>query len=227
MKVYQFKPSVFVLLASTWLVINSCKDDEVIVPPTVATENVTQLSHTNAVSRGYVVKDGGSAVTVRGVVWNTSPGPTGANSYTQDGSGTGAFVSNLTGLTENTKYYVRAYAINGAGVGYGPEISFTTIEALPPTLAALTITNVGDKSATAACSATADNGSAISAKGVCWSTTPSPTLGNNKTTDGAGTGSFSSSISGLQPNTVYYVRAYATNGKGTSYSNEVSFETLN
>ena len=227
MKAYQLKSIVFVLLTSTWFAVNSCKDDDVAVPPTVATENVTQVSQTNAVSGGVVVKDGGSQVTVRGVVWNTSPGPTGANSYTQNGSGTGAFVSNLTGLTENTKYYVRAYAINGAGVGYGPEISFTTAEALPPTLAALTITNVGDKSVTAACNVTADNGSAVSTKGFCWSTTPSPNLGNNKTIEGAGTGAFSSTISGLEPNTVYYVRAYATNGKGTSYSNEISIETLN
>ncbi len=70
-----------------------------------------------------------------------------------------------------------------------------------------------------------DGGSAVTARGVCWSTSPNPTLSDNNTQDGSGTGSFSSSITDLDPNTLYYVRAYATNSAGTAYGNEVSFTT--
>ena len=66
------------------------------------------------------------AVTARGVCWSTTPNPTTANSFTSDGTGTGPYVSSLTGLTLGTTYYVRAYATNSAGTAYGNEIVFTT-----------------------------------------------------------------------------------------------------
>jgi len=69
-----------------------------------------------------------------------------------------------------------------------------------------------------------DNGGAtITARGICWATTPSPTINDNFTSNGTGTGSFTSHLTGLTPNTRYYVRAYATNVVGTAYGNEVTF----
>lgn len=73
---------------------------------------------------------------------------------------------------------------------------------------------------------TSDGGLAVTARGVCWNTTGNPTIENDKTEDGSGTGTFTSSITGLTPNTPYYVRAYATNSQETAYGNEVSFTTL-
>jgi uncharacterized protein (TIGR02145 family) len=70
-----------------------------------------------------------------------------------------------------------------------------------------------------------DGGAAITVRGVCWSTAPNPTTVDNTTSNGAGTGSYSSSITGLQPSTTYYVRAYATNLYGTAYGNQVQFNT--
>lgn len=72
---------------------------------------------------------------------------------------------------------------------------------------------------------TSDGGSGVTARGVCWSKSPNPTLANSKTSDGTGTGEFASSITGLELFTMYYVRAYATNSVGTSYGNEISFKT--
>jgi uncharacterized protein (TIGR02145 family) len=72
-----------------------------------------------------------------------------------------------------------------------------------------------------------DEGSeSVTARGVCWSTGPSPTIADNKTTDGPGSGSFVSNITGLEMETLYNVRAYATNGAGTAYGNIISFTTL-
>ena len=68
--------------------------------------------------------------------------------------------------------------------------------------------------------------SSVTARGVCWSTSPTPTTANSHTTDGTGIGSFTSDITGLVYTTTYYVRAYATNSYGTSYGNELSFTTL-
>ncbi len=70
-----------------------------------------------------------------------------------------------------------------------------------------------------------DGGATVTARGVCWSTSPNPTAADSKTDDGTGNGSFTSSLTGLTPNTTYYVRAYATNSKGTAYGNQVSFKT--
>jgi len=70
-----------------------------------------------------------------------------------------------------------------------------------------------------------DGGATVTAGGICWSTSKNPTIDNNKTSDGTGTGEFTSKITNLTPNTTYYVRAYATNINGTAYGNEISFIT--
>jgi len=78
-----------------------------------------------------VTSDGGAAVTDRGVCWSTAPSPTTADPRTHDGTGTGNFVSRLSGLTKDTTYYVRAYATNSAGTAYGNQMEFRTL-AVPP-----------------------------------------------------------------------------------------------
>ena len=86
-------------------------------------------------------------------------------------------------------------------------------------------TNISDSFATTGGNITNDGGSAITARGVCWSTSANPTLSGSYTVTGTGSGSFSTPLSSLIPNTTYYVRAYATNADGTTYGNEISFTT--
>ncbi len=99
-------------------------------PTLDVTTAVSSVSYTTAESGGNVLTDGGGTVTARGVCWSTSANPTIANSKTTDGSGLGSFTSNITGLTSNTTYYVRAYATNSAGTEYGNEEIFVTQEFL-------------------------------------------------------------------------------------------------
>ena len=101
--------------------------------PTVTTANVTEITADSARSGGNVTDEGGAPVTVRGVCWSTSPNPTIANNTTSDGTGAGAFASYLINLTENTTYYVRAYATNLYGTSYGNDETFTTNPASAPT----------------------------------------------------------------------------------------------
>jgi hypothetical protein len=95
--------------------------------PTVTTTSISAITGTGATCGGNVTSDGGASVTARGVCWSTSSNPTTANSITTDGSGTGAFVSTLSGLTIGVNYYVRAYATNSAGTAYGSEVSFNSL----------------------------------------------------------------------------------------------------
>lgn len=102
--------------------------------PTVTTSTITSIMPTTANSGGNITSDGGASVTARGVVWSTSQNPTVAlSTKTTDGTGTGAFTSNITGLSPNTQYYIRAYATNSAGTAYGNEISFTTMPTIGQT----------------------------------------------------------------------------------------------
>ncbi len=194
--------------------------------PTVTTADMTNITQTTATSGGNVTSDGGATVTTRGVCWNTSTNPTTANSHTTDGSGTGTFVSNLTGLNMNTQYYVRAYATNSIGTAYGNELTFTTLTLSTPTITTADVTNITQTTATSGGNITSDGGATVTARGVCWNTSSNPTTVNSHTTDGSGTGTFISNLTGLTANTLYYVRAYATNSVGTAYGNEVSFTTL-
>ena len=97
-----------------------------IIPPTVTTTAISSIMVTTANSGGDVTEWGGDTVKIRGICWNTTGNPTINDNKTTDGSGLGVFTSSLTGLIQNTKYYVRAYATNSAGTGYGDEINFTT-----------------------------------------------------------------------------------------------------
>src|SRR5690606_332382 len=79
---------------------------------------------------GTITSSGGQPVQARGMVWNTSGSPSLSDNFTSDGSGTGSFTSNLSGLTANTTYYVRAYATNSVGTAYGNEVSIITVPAI-------------------------------------------------------------------------------------------------
>lgn len=194
--------------------------------PGVSTSPVSYISNSAATSGGNISSDGGATVTARGVCWNTSVNPTIVNSKTTDATGTGLFISLLTGLVPGTTYYVRAYATNSAGTAYGNEISFVTTAGLP-TIASTSASSVTSTSATFGGDVTNDGGATVTARGVCWSASPNTTLADNFTSDGTGTGIFSSTLNltGLTPNTRYYIRAYATNSNGTAYGNEIIFAT--
>ena len=192
--------------------------------PELTTVTVTGITQTTAVSGGNITFDGGTDVTLRGICWSTHTQPTIADSKSSNGEGTGSYSSNITGLTGNIKYYVRAYAVNSEGTGYGQEVSFTS----GPVMPAVTTTNplpTGSTTAISGGNITNDGGSAVTSRGVCWSTSLNPTITNSKTADGTGTGTFSSNIAGLAANTRYHVRAYATNTVGTAYGTDKTFNT--
>jgi hypothetical protein len=401
--------------------------------PVVTTAGITNISQTTATGGGEVTDDGGADVTARGVCWSTSQNPTIADNHTEDGTGTGVFVSQIAGLTPNTPYFVRAYATNSVGTAYGNEVNFTTLatgfvcgspltinhvtgEVAPvdktvtygtvnnipgeeskcwitsnlgsdhqatavsdatepsagwywqfnrkqgykhdgttrtpnttwiypisensdwipandpcalelgsgwriptktewtnvdasgnwtnwngpwnsglkmhaagylfcqdgslsnrgsygaswsstqndasnswsldfyssisymgnfnkasgltarciteasvstiPTVSTSDVVDIAQTTATGGGNVTADGGALVTDRGVCWSTSQNPTIDDNHTSDGTGTGTFVSNLTGLTPNTPYFVRAYATNSVGMAYGNEVNFTTL-
>lgn len=192
--------------------------------PTVTTAVVSNITANSAQCGGNISDNGGFNVTARGICWNTMGNPDLNGNYTINGTGNGSFSSNMTNLSTGTTYHVRAYATNSMGTSYGNEVTFSTSSGN----VAMTLDTVGDltiNSATCGATITDNGGSPITARGLCWSTTQYPTLNNDHNAYGAGSGSFRGAITGLTHNTTYYVRAYATNGIGTSYSGQTSFTT--
>ncbi len=192
--------------------------------PTLTTSQVTNITQTTATGGGNVTASGGATVTERGICWSTSHNPTTSGSHANSGTGTGSFTVNMTGLTANTTYYVRAYAINSQGTAYGSEVSFTTTAGLP-TVTTSQVTNITQTSATGGGNVTATGGANVTERGICWGTSHNPTTSNSHANNGTGTGTYTVNMTSLTANTIYYVRAYAINSAGTAYGSEVSFTT--
>jgi len=206
------------------LIFHSCRKNP--DPPLLTTKDVTEISYTTANSGGDVTDDGGSSIVTRGMCWSTEQEPTVQDSIITEAGELGAFTCTLTGLVPNTTYYVRAFATNVDRVGYGNEVSFTTIQNSVPVVTTAAVNSIGSASANSGGSIPSDGGLSVISRGVCWGTGQEPTVNGNKTEDGEGSGTFSSSITGLTQGTTYFVRAYATNSLGTSYGTAVSFTTL-
>jgi len=208
-------------LADT-LYINQAKAPNV---PTITTYDAYNVTASSVSTGGNVTADGGGDVLSRGICWSKNENPTIENSKTTNGKGSGTFITEITGLDPATKYYVRSYATNRTGTGYGSTVTFTT-QVAKPTLTTAAPTQVTKNSAVTGGNITSTGGGAITQRGVCYSTYENPTITGNITSNGTGSGVFASSITGLLPVTKYYVKAFATNSAGTSYGEQAEFTTL-
>jgi uncharacterized protein (TIGR02145 family) len=194
--------------------------------PTVSTTNVTNVFSTSANTGGNVTSSGGLGVNARGIAYGTSTNPTIANNTTNDGSGTGSFLTFLSGLNASTLYYARAYASNSLGTSYGNQVSFTTSAPTLATVNTNSVTSIGTNGAVVEGNVVSNGGVAVTMRGVAYGTMNNPTTSNSVVTAGGGTGVFAISLSGLTNVTAYNVRAYAINSVGTAYGNQISFSTI-
>ena len=224
-----FRFPLLTFFAAVMVAFHGCKKEPEI--PDVATVAVSGITANTAVIEGIVTSSGGAEVIARGVCWNTAHNPTMADNKTFDGNGSGAFSSNLTGLDPNTQYYVRTYAMNSVGRAYGNEISFTSGEGPTATVTTAGISEITSTSAVSGGEIISGGGATITAWGICWSTSQNPALYNDAsygtTGDIGGMSVFIGYLSGLNPATIYYVRAYVINSSGVAYGNQVSFTTTN
>lgn len=212
------------------------------VLPSLTTIAATGVTGTTATAGGTAVSNGaGYSFGNRGIAFSivqNSPAPTLVSNGFITTFPAAPWTTNVTGLAANTTYYIRSYlecydpnVVYGQpawSTVFGNELTFTTGAPSSPIVTSTTaITGISDRSANSGGAITTDGGSAITAKGVCWGTSPSPTLGvGNFTNNGTGTAVFTSNITGLTGNTLYYIRAYATNALGTAYGpSDVSFTT--
>jgi uncharacterized protein (TIGR02145 family) len=199
--------------------------------PLISTTPLTDVTATTLTSGGNIMSDGGSPILTRGVCWSTNHDPSYLDTKTNEGTGTGSFISLVTGLKPGSINQIRAFAVNKNGISYGSILTITTPVMLP-TITTSSASNITEATAVCGGNITSNGGADILKRGVCWSTTTNPTINDNKSSDGTDIGTFISNLNGLppstiwlKPNTMYFVRAYATNNMGTSYGNEVSFTT--
>ena len=206
--------------------------------PEIPTGNKIEIGETTIDSIAYyttsvstiITATGGNEITQHGHCWSTEKGPSIENLITMLGklAQPKEYTSELTNLTANTVYYIRSYITYKNGTIYGAEVSVKTLATRAPIVTTNEVTNITISTAT--CGGTNDDGGlTITSRGVCWNTTDNPTLENNIgiTDNGTGVGAYISQLTNLSVNTTYYVTAYATNEKGTSYGEIKSFMITN
>ncbi len=200
------------------------------VRPTVSTQAVTAIQNTTATGNGTVILAGNLDWVQHGMVWGRSPHPDAATadgiSYEGSVRPAGAFTSSMTRLLPGTTYYVRAFVLHELGHAYGDDVVFTTSNDSSPTVITSPVTNIALSSATGGGNISETGNSNVSQHGICWDLSENPTTTDSCTRQGAaGTGVFTSSMTGLLAATAYHVRAYAVNNMGTAYGADISFST--
>lgn len=179
----------------------------------------------------HILDEGGSVLALSGFCYKESAAggePTANDAVVNVTPTGGAMNVTLTGLLPSTEYRVRAYAVNSSGVGYSESITFTTkaTTKTPPVVSSATVGEVTATTAVAVASVIADGGCAILSKGFCWSSQAAvPTVEHTKQTVETDGATFSTTLTGLEPNTRYYLCAYVENEMGMAYSEPVEFTT--
>ena len=195
--------------------------------PVLSTLTVSAITDTTSVCGGNITNDGGSKILSQGVCYGLTTNPTLKDSVVLDKSGLTPFSCKLTHLKGGTTYYIRAYATNAKGTSYGNVVTFTTPNPIGyPVLSTNFVSMITTTSAVSGGVIASDGGSAIISKGICWGKNPNPTLQDSVMTDATVLSTFVCQLNHLTPNTSYYIRSFATNIKGTSYGNQVSFTSL-
>jgi len=213
----------FIGLVLTLILISSCEKKPTL--PVLSTDLVTEISTTTARSGGSIIDDGGASISLKGICWNTSNDPTTENSKTSENV-SGSFTSKMSQLSPNTMYYVRAYATNSAGTGYGKSASFKTLGDLPASSSS-SASDININSATLngiinsnslATSVTFEYGTTTSYGSII--------IAPQSPVSEEGNTSVNAYITGLTPGTTYHFRIIATNDLGTTNSNDMIFTTL-
>ncbi|MBR3466961.1 MAG: fibrobacter succinogenes major paralogous domain-containing protein, partial [Bacteroidales bacterium] len=188
--------------------------------PSVEILPATEISYTSFVCNGDVTDSGTYSVTARGFCWSTEPDPVMTGEHLHVGNGAGAFSALLADMQPETTFYVRAYAVNAAGVTYSTPITVSTLSPTIPTVSTDTVNGYNECTGTVL----ADGNAPVMQRGFCYDTLPSPTLENGVVlADGSGLGEFTATLTGLPVGKLYFVRAFATNAKGTAYGNQIHF----
>ena len=191
----------------------------------VTSDSITDVENTLAEAHGFIQFLNPVASSTYGFCWNTTENPNISDPKTTLGpaSGTGAFVTTLTGLQTGTRYYARAYITNKYGTSYGKDISF-----IPgtPTVRTVKVSHITDNTALGEGDITILGATNPTAYGFCWNSTGDPDITDNKTDEGtvSNTGTFTTVLTGLAPNGIYYARAYVTNTYGTTYGRVIKFQ---
>ena len=193
--------------------------------PEIKTVEVDSVSATSVVIRGEITKDGGSSISERGVCYSTEQEPDSEDQCIESGDGIGEFAVKLSDLTTDVTYYVRAYAVNEVSRSYGNELTFSTL-GIAPQVSTVSVSDVGYSVARVSGSVSSAGSSSVTSRGVCYATTTNPSLSDACVTSGSGTGNFEVSLTGLQGDRRYYVRAFATSSVATSYGEQRSFDTV-
>ena len=211
------------VIALSFLMIACSEEDSCSPTPTLTSDEVSNITDTSVTISGTIeAPTCDPTVTSQGFVYGLSTLPKITDEVIEVN---GKVLSKeITGLQQNQTYYYRTYFTNPTGTYYGNEIMFKTqvgVASSNPT----NISNIAAFSAEILSSITTNGGGEISLRGVCWNTTGSPTTTDSKTENGSGMGSFTNLLTKLTKGTKYYVRTYAVNQGGTTYSEERSFTT--
>lgn len=194
--------------------------------PIVFSNPISNVDTSNLVLKlnAEIIHKGGSDVTEKGFVWNTKGGASISDYKIISSSSSDIFSANFN-FEMSTQYFLKSYAINSYGVSYGEEIK-VKIEKVKPKVVTQEIIEIDSNYAICTSNVTYSGGTNITERGICWAAFSNPTTADNKSSDGAGMGVFTSTMTDLLPNTLYYCRSYATNSEGTTYGKEISFRTM-
>lgn len=214
---------IYVLFIFLVFTFSFCKKKEV---PEVDTNQITNITGTSAKGGGEIINDFGENIIKRGICWSKNSKPDVTDYNTSDGSGSGNFSSTLTNLDPATTYYVRAYAINSSGTGYGMELSFSTLGDAPSAITK----PASDTTVNSAVINGTVNANFLSTVvsfeyGLTTDYGNSAVVQESPLTGGAGL-DVSAAITGLLADTTYHFRIKAVNSIGTTYGDDLTLRTL-